>query len=251
MQENTYHTYVAYRDNNAWTSERGASKFLDLFIKHGSLGKGDSGAVINGLKVIQNPDGADLNVVIQANDGTSDQIREDGHCIIKYSDYIYEGWQEQDYRLTLEGSSQATNRISYIVAYIDREIEYVESDKIVESPSVMKFAEVKGSEAYSPNAPTRSQIQSVVGANNPYIILAEVRINANTIRITNSDITDRRFKALLNPDIQLDPDNSWATGVYQPAPNAGVKTRIVVTGPNASTPPAIPGVQLIWLRKKL
>lgn len=250
MQENPYHTYVAYRDNNAWTSERGASKFLDLFLKKGSLGKGDNGCVINGMKVIQNPDGADLRVVIQANDGTS-TIKEDGHCVIKYTDYIYEAWQEQNYTLAIDGSSQNANRISYVVAYIDREIEYVETDKIVESPSVLKFAEVKGTENYTPQSPTRSQIQSVVGVNNPYIILAEIRVNANTIRITNSDITDRRVPAYLSPDLQLDPDNSWATGVLQPAPNAGVKTRIVVTGPNASTPSAIPGVQLIWLRKKL
>lgn len=249
MQENTYHTYVAYRDNNAWTSERGASKFLDLFIKKGSLGKGDNGCVINGMKVIQNPDGADLRVVIQANDGAS-AVKEDGHCIIKYTDYIYEGWQDQNYRLTLAGSSQNANRISYIVAYIDREIEFEEVDKIVESPSVMKFVEVRGTESYTPSAPTRSQIQSVVGVNNPYIILAEIRVNANAVRITNADITDRRIKASLSSDINLDPENSWATGIYQPAPNAGVRTRIVVTGPNAATPAAIPGVQLIWIRKK-
>lgn len=248
--QNTFHTYVAYRDNNAWTSERGASKFLDLFLKKGSLGRGDNGCIINGMKVIANPEGADLSVVIQANDGKT-LIKDGGHCVIKYSDYIYEGWQEIDYRLELQPTSQSVSRISSIVAYIDREIEYIESDKIVESPSVMKFIEIKGAEAYSPAPPTRTMIQDVVGNNNPYVILADILVRPNTLRITNSDITDRRIMALLSPDIQLDPNDSWATGFYQAAPNAGVKTRIVVTGPNASTPAAIPGVQLIWLRKKL
>lgn len=248
--QNTFHTYVAYRDNNAWTSERGASKFLDLFLQKNSLGKGDRGVVLNGMKVIANPAGADLSIVIQANDGTT-QVKADGHVVISYSDYIYEAWQENDYRLELQPTSQSVSRISYIVAYIDREIEYIESDKIVESPSVMKFVEVKGAEGYAPDPPSRTHIQDVVGNNNPYVILAQILIRPNTLRITNSDITDLRGTPMFTKDIKLDPEDSWAAGVLQPAPNAGRKTRIVVTGPNASTPPAIPGVQLIWLRKKL
>lgn len=246
MQENPYHTYIAYRDNNAWTSERGASKFLDLLLKNGTLGKGDRGAVINGMKVIP---GTGLAVKIQANDSTSNAT--DGHCIIKYSDYAYLCWQDADYELALEGASQSLPRISYIVAYIDRETEYVESDKIIESPGLLKFVEVKGSEATSPTPPSRTQIQSVVGVNSPYIILAEVRVNAAQSSIVTGNITDRRIKTSLSGDLQLDPENSYVSGFYQAAPNSGVKTRIVVTGPNAATPSAIPGVQLIWLRKKI
>ena len=245
MQDNPYHTFVAYRDNNAWTSERGAGKFMDLFIKSGTLGKGDKGAIVNGMKVI--PGSSAMQVVIQANDGTSTAT--DGHCIIKYDDYSYLCWQESNYTLTLDGSSQSMARISYIVAYIDRDIEYDETDKIIESPSVLKFVEVKGSEASTPSQPTRNQIQAVVGVNNPYIILAEIKINAGTSTITSSMITDRRIRGYLSGDLGLDPDNSYVTGFYQ-ANTEKTKTRIVVTGPNAATPAAIPGVQLIWLRKK-
>lgn len=246
MQENPYHTYIAYRDNNAWTSERGASKFLDLLLKNGTLGKGDRGAVINGMKVVP---GTGLAVKIKANESIDNAT--DGHCVIKYNDYAYLCWQDADYELGLEGASQSLPRISYIVAYIDRETEYVESDKIVESPGLLKFVEVKGSEATSPSAPTRTQIQNVVGVNSPYIILAEVRVNAAQSSVTTGNITDRRIRAYMSGDLQLDPDNSYTTGFIQPSPNAGQKTRIVVTGPNAATPAAIPGVQLIWLRKKI
>lgn len=250
MQDNPYHTYVAYRDNDSWTSERGAGKFMDLLLQRSSLGVGDNGCVINGMKVIQNPTGADMTVTIQANDGTT-KIKNDGHCIIQYSDYIYEGWQESDYRLMIEGAGRYAHRRSYIVAYIDRDVEFERDDHIIESPSVLKFAEVKGAESQQPVPPTRTMINETIGVNNPYIILAEILINANQSSITSSYITDRRVHPLLNSDIQLDPANSWATGFYQPSPNNGVKTRIVVTGPNAATPAAIPGVQLIWLRKKL
>lgn len=246
MQDNPYHTYVAYRDNNAWTSERGAGKFMDLFLKSGTLGKGDKGAVINGMKVI--PGSSAMQVIIQANDGTSTAT--DGHCIIKYDDYSYLCWQDSNYTLTLDGSSQSQNRISYIVAYIDRDIEYEEQNKIVESPSVLKFAEVKGSESSNPATPTRNQIQAVTGVNNPYIVLAEVRITAGTSTITTAMITDRRIRGYLSGDLGLDPENSYVTGFYQPDTNK-TKTRIIVTGPNAATPAAIPGVQLVWLRKKV
>lgn len=246
MQDNTYHTYVAYRDNNAWTSERGAGKFMDLFIKSGTLGKGDKGAIINGMKVI--PGSSAMQVIIQANDGTSTAT--DGHCIIKYDDYSYLCWQDSNYTLTLDGSSQSMTRISYIVAYIDRDQEYEKEDKIIESPSVLKFVEVKGSEASTPATPTRTQIQEVVGVNNPYIILAEIKISAGTSTITSAMITDRRVRGYLSGDLGLDPDNSYVTGFYQ-ANTAKTKTRLVVTGPSAATPAAIPGVQLIWLRKKV
>lgn len=245
-QGNSFHTYVAYRDNNSWTSERGASKFLDILFKSGSLGKGDSGCVFTGFKVTANSP-ADMSVIVKADD--SQDNNEDSHCKIDYDNYAYLGWMDSDYRLTLAGSSQSLNRISYVVLYIDRTVEFVEGDHIIESPSVMKIIEVPGSEASSPTPPTLTQIQSAVGINNPYIIIAEIRINANTAAINNSMITDRRIKASFSGDITMDPSNTWATGVYA-ADSARTKTRIVVTGPSASTPKAIPGVQLIWLRKK-
>lgn len=246
MQDNAFHTYVAYRDNNSWTSERGAGKFMDLFIKSGTMGKGDRGAVINGMKVI--PAAEAMQVTVQANDGTSTAT--DGHCIIKYDDYSYLCWQEEDYTLTLDGSSQNMARISYVVAYIDRDIEYQEKDKIIESPSILKFVEIKGTEASNPAVPTKTQIQAVVGVNNPYIILAEIKIAAGTSNITSPMITDRRIRGYLSGDLQLDPDNSYASGFYQ-ANKENTKTRIVVTGPNDPQPTAIPGIQLIWLRKKV
>lgn len=250
MQDNTYHTYVAYRDNNSWTSERGAAKFIDAFVKSGAhSGKGDKGCVISGMKVVQNPNGPDFTVTIKANDGTSENT--EGHCLIHYDDYGYLCWQDADYSLTIDGASQSLARISYVVAYIDRDTTFVEGDHIVESPSIMKFAEVKGSEAANPSAPTLAQIQAVTGINNPYIILAEIKITASMSSITDAAITDRRIRGRINGDFSLDPDNSWTTGFLQAAPNSGAKTRIVVTGPNASTPAAIPGVDLIWIRRKL
>ncbi len=246
MQPNTYHTYLAYRDNNSWTSERGAGKFIDQLFKSQTNNKGDHGCIINGFKVVQNTGGADFYVTIKASDSTNNQ--DDGHCLITYADYTYLGWQDADYNLEIDGASQSLNRISYVVAYVDRDISYQETDNIIESPSVLKFAEVKGTEASTPSAPTATQIQNVVGINNPYIILAEIKINSNVSSITNAMITDKRKMAQLSSDFQLDHENSWTTGFYDAGDSS--KTRIIITGPNAQTPAAIPGMKLIWLRKK-
>ena len=245
---NEYGTYVAYLDANSWTSERGASKFIDNMIKSESIGKGDLGCVFNGFKVVPSSSEG-LYVTIKARSSVAD--KEDGHCLIRYNDYAYLGWLESDYELELEASAQALNRISYIVAYIDKTIEFEESDNIVEAPSVLKLVEVPGTDSATATAPTKNQIQNIVGVNNPYIILASINVPANTTRITSANITDLRKMAQLSGDVFLDYENSFTAGFYQPSPNLNQKTRIVITGPNASTPAAIPGIQLIWLKRKI
>lgn len=247
---NEYHTYIAYRDNNAWTSERGASKFLDNMFVSQSLGYGDLGCIFNGFKVVPNQLGADLSVDIRAKD-SADPNKDTGHMLIKYDDYSLMGWIEADYNLKLAGASQSLNRISFIVAYVDREILFLEDEKIVESPSVLKFVEVQGSEGSTPKNPTEQQIKATVGVNNPYVILAAVTVASNQTRILEADIEDLRQQAFLSSDFVLNPSESFAAGFIQPAPNSGQKTKIVVTGPSGPTPPAEDGIQIIWLKKKI
>lgn len=247
---NEFHTYIAYRDNNSWTSERGASKFIDNMFVSQSLGYGDLGCVFNGFKVVPNPLGADLSVTIKAA-GSADPHKDTGHMLVKYDDYSLMGWIESDYNMKIGGASQSLNRISFIVAYVDREILFLEDEKIVESPSVLKFAEVQGAEATTPKNPTEQQIKATVGVNNPYVILAAVKVASNQTRIVEADIEDLRQQAFLSSDFVLNQEDSYAAGFLQAAPNAGQKTKIVVTGPSGPTPPAEEGVQIIWLKKKI
>lgn len=244
--ENEFHSFVSYRDNDSWTSERGASKFIDNSIKSSSRGVGDEGCVLNGMYVSANSP-ADMSVIIKRTE--PGKPVKDGHCIIRYDSYCYLGWINVDYKLEIAGSSQSLNRISYIVAYIDRDVEFNKDDKIIESPSVLKFSEIQGTESTSPKDPTEQQIRNKIGVNNPFIILARIVVNANTSQITQGLIQDYRQKAILNPELQLDEDDSYVAGFVQPN-QAKTRTRIIVTGPNDPTPAAIPGIQLIWLRKK-
>lgn len=244
MADDIYHTRVAYRDNDAWTSERGASKFIDQIIASVKQTKYQGeGCVLNGFKVTP---GSGLSVDI--NDFNGD----DGHLMIRYNNYSYLGWITANYNLVLSGADQALPRRSVIVAYIDLTVEFVETDNVIESPDVLKFKAIDGVPNANPSDPSVSSIQSAIGLNNPYIVLASVLVPAGASTLSSGNITDytSELKATISESVGFDPNNTYVTGVVQPAPNAGVKTRIVITGPNAATPSAIPGVELIWLRRR-
>lgn len=245
MENDNFNTRVAYRDDNSWTSERGASKFIDQMIQSTEQKQfRGHGAVLNGFKVT--PGNGMQAVVNNKEDGT------DGHIVIKYNSYCYLGWIQEPCPITISGSDQALPRITLIVAYIDLAVTYQESDKVIEAPTVLKFKAVDGIPNNNPAAPSIATIQSEIGLNNPYVVLASILVQPNTGSISDSNITDytQDLKAKLSDDMGFDPENTYVTGILQPAPNKGVKTRIVVTGPDAATPAAIPDVELIWLRKK-
>jgi len=243
-----YHTRVAYRDTNAWTSERGAGKFIDQMIESTKQATyGGYGCIINGF-TLSSGSGMSLNINPQ-------QGGLDGHILIKYNDYAYLGWLQSVYNLSITGSDQGLPRRTLVVAYIDLNVEFVAEDTIIESPNVLKFAAIDGTAAANPSAPSISEIQSSVGLNNPYVVLADLYIPAGSSSISLTDSRTYVFtdalQARLSPNVILDPTNSFIAGFYQAAPNEGTKTRIVITGPTASTPAAIPGVELIWIKKKL
>ena len=84
---NDYNTYVAYRNNNAFTSERGAAKFLNSIMTTSSLGFGDNGGIINGFEV-KALDTPAMSVKIAATE-TGEKLA-DGHCIINF-DAVFSG----------------------------------------------------------------------------------------------------------------------------------------------------------------
>lgn len=88
----------------------------------------------------------------------------------------------------------ASPRIDYIVAYIDKGVAGSTSGANVNNTNnVLKFAAVAGTPAGSPNVPTVGQIQTAIGAANPYIILGQVSVGASVTQITNLNITDKRI----------------------------------------------------------
>lgn len=247
--DNPYGTYLAYSDNNSWTTERGASKFISSLIPASSIGVGDKGAVINGFVVEQNSTPGMSVKIMPTEQGDS---QTDGHCIISRNDYCYFGWMSADYELTIGTASATYPRISYIVAYVDTSISYEQEDDVVESPGVLQFKEIKGIPASTPVPPTTADIQNAVGVGNPYIVLASIVVPISATSIVTDNIEDLREMAAIDESIfnRSGGDGElYASGLFQ-ANTAQTKTKIVITEANASTPAAIPGVQLVWLRKQ-
>ena len=241
----TYNTYLAYRDNDSWTSEIGASKFIHSMLTTHTNGAGDKGGIINGFNVTAT-DTPTMAVKI-----SSGETGVDSHCVVDYNNYCYFGWLTQDFTLSISGASQSASRISYVVAYVDRSVTFVEGNNVIESPDVLKIVEVPGAESDSPVPPTSAQIQGVVGANNPYIILASISIPTSASTITDALITDmRQFSQIDSSKLGIDVATSYVAGFKQ-ANSSETDTRIVVTEANDNTTPSsIEGVQLIWLKKK-
>ncbi|MEA9986263.1 hypothetical protein [Subtercola sp. RTI3] len=88
-------------------------------------------------------------------------------------------------------TAAASARIDFIVAYIDKGVVGATSP-VNNANGVLKFAAVAGTPSGSPVVPTASQIQSAIGAANPYIVLAQIAVAATVTTITAPNITDVR-----------------------------------------------------------
>lgn len=243
---NPQHTFLAYHDS-FWTSERGADKFISNMIRTLDDGYGGAGAVLNGFNVIPtNP--ASMSVIVKTGTNQDD----DAHLYINYAEYGFFGWMSQDLTLELAASDQLYSRISLIVAYIDFAVAPAQAeDEEVESPGVLKIVEVPGTSAASPQVPSAADIRSQIGALNPYIVLAQIKVGVNVTQITSANITDntKNLTAQLNDNIALNQDSSFCAGFLQ-ANTAKTKTRIVITGPNDPAPTPIEGVELVWVKRR-
>lgn len=242
---NPQHTYLAYHDS-FWTSERGADKFISNMIRTLDDGYEGGGAILNGFQVVPTTP-ASMSVIVKSGAATD----EDSHLFINYAEYGFFGWMSQDLTLDLVSSEQLYGRVSLIVAYVDFAVTPETSDEEIESPGVLKIVEVPGIPSANPAVPTASDIRAQIGAMNPYIVLAQIRVAANATQITSGNIIDntKNLAAQLGDNISLNQDNTYCAGFVQADSNK-TKTRIVITGPNV-TPAPIPGVELVWLRKKI
>lgn len=91
-------------------------------------------------------------------------------------------------------TANSSARIDYIVAYVDLSVTPNQS-QANNSNNMLKLASVAGTPSGSPVVPTVGQIQTAIGASNPYIILAQVAVAALATQVTNSNITDVRTMA--------------------------------------------------------
>ena len=156
-------TYLSNRNSDGKTDENGHFR-LPLKVLDGE--------VLEGFEV---EPGTGLQVVIS-----------EGEAKIPYSDYAYAVWSDANENLTIPTASTTAGRIDTIVAYVDRTMTFEETD--VNHPGALKFKVVQGTPASSPTPATEAQIQTAVGAGNPYIILALVTVPMNATAILSANI---------------------------------------------------------------
>ena len=151
-----------------------------------------NGNVIEGMKVIQNTS-ANMTVLV----GAGSALIPTGTYPTSFA-YHVANTNNSGESVTVTTANTSNPRIDTIVAYVNTSATITSSPS--NNPGVLVHADVAGTPASSPSAPSGATIQSAIGAANPYIVLANVLVGANVTSIVNSNITDLRlFTTSHNP----------------------------------------------------
>lgn len=93
--------------------------------------------------------------------------------------------------VAVSAASSANPRIDAIVAYIDNSV--TPTVNVVDNTNgVLKFKSVDGTAAASPVEPSAAQIQSSVGAGNPYMVLAYITVPTGATSTSVATFVDAR-----------------------------------------------------------
>lgn len=114
-----------------------------------------------------------------------------GDAKVPYLDYAYTVWipDGSPEQATITTADPTNPRIDRLVMYVDR----AETPQQVDpnNPSIPKIEVVAGTPDAVPVRPTDGDVDTAV-SNNPWIDLADVRVDAGVTQITDSNITDTR-----------------------------------------------------------
>ena len=118
-----------------------------------------------------------------------------GDARIPYSDYAYTAWipAGAPETVTVTTANPSNPRIDRLVMYVDRGA--TPSSATANNPTLCKLMLVAGTPAGSPSRPSNGTVNTAV-SNNPYIDLADIRVNAGVTQITDANITDTRVQAV-------------------------------------------------------
>lgn len=93
--------------------------------------------------------------------------------------------------VTLDQADTSLPRNDVVVIYVDMAISPVQTVQD-NTNGILKVVAVKGTPASSPSDPDAGTIQQAIGAGNPYMTLASIRVNAGASAISSGNITDKR-----------------------------------------------------------
>ena len=114
-----------------------------------------------------------------------------GDARVPYGNYAYTVFIDDSngYEITFDTADPSNPRIDRVVLYVDRAA--TPSPATPNNPGIAKIAIVKGTAAGSPTRPSDITVNTAV-SNNPWIDLADVRVNAGVTTIDSAKITDKR-----------------------------------------------------------
>lgn len=151
----------------------------------------------------------------------------DGYAFIPLSDLSFVHPVELDGgdgSVTISANSSGNDRIDAIVLYIDRS-----ASANTTGTNVATLYVVEGTPAGSPSAPTDNEIQTEIGASNPFLRLADVTVENGTSDIQDGDITDQRVDATFSDKIAggdwADAGETWTYSSWDDT--NGVSTGVV------------------------
>ena len=109
--------------------------------------------------------------------------------------------------VAVSAASTANPRMDSVVAYIDKSVSA--STSVVDNTDlgIVKFKSVAGTPASAPTAPSTSTIQSSIGAGNPYMVLANIKVPKSSTAASSFTITDMR----VTPTSSIITDGSITT----------------------------------------
>ena len=197
-------TFLSNRDGGK-TNEEGHYRFQI---------KSFTGNVNNGLLVKQN-NPLSMSVLVEAGDAR-----------IPYQEYGYTWWNDGELSVSLNTADPSNPRDDVIVAYVDR--GKTANSNVTNNPDIVKIKAVAGSPSASPTPPNNTAIQTSVGAGNPFMILAQVRVGAGVSTISNGNITDKRvFASPVIADGGITTNKIAEKAVTLPKINGGTTAGVV------------------------
>ena len=111
--------------------------------------------------------------------------------------------------VTITSNSSGNPRKDAIVLYVD-----LAASPNSDASNVAKLTAVAGTPAASPQPPTDAEIQTAIGASNPFLRLADVTVASGAGSITNANISDQRVRAVLKgalSTLKTDSDGTTIT----------------------------------------
>jgi hypothetical protein len=113
-----------------------------------------------------------------------------GRAYFKKTIITYHGYSDAVENLSISANNSGNPRIDAVVLWVD-----LATTPNSDASNILKLSVVTGTPASTPVAPSNNEIQTSIGAGNPFVRLANIYVANGASTITNSNITDTRVSA--------------------------------------------------------